>query len=36
LPSFRGIKRARPTTARSLSSDRSIAPSKVSSADSAI
>jgi hypothetical protein len=27
LPSFRGMKRARSTTARSLSSDRSIVPS---------
>jgi len=35
LPSFRGVKRARPTTARTLSSNRSIAPSKVSSIDSA-
>jgi hypothetical protein len=31
-----GMKRTRSTTARSLSSERSIAPSKVSSPDNAI
>lgn len=36
LPSFMGMKRTRSTTARSLSSERSIAPSKVSSPDNAI